>query len=914
MDPRGPDADAMRELLERCVAAWQDLGPRAAEALLASEPALAGPVREGLAALARAGLLEDERGGCELPDRIGGYRVLELLGRGGMGAVFRAHDEATDRDVAIKVVHPQLLWYARARARFAREVRTLARLSHRGIVAVYHFGEDDGVPFFVMEHVHGCSLAALLARVAGRNPASLTGADLRVMGAPIGEAGEPWWHAQVRLLAQVADALHYAHQNGIVHRDVKPSNILVSADGAARLVDFGLSRDDRDEALTRSRTTIGSEPYMAPEQFAEPGGVVTARTDVFGLGATLYEAMALRTPFGAGGTQTRDRIRLGRCAPLHHLVPGLPRDLAAVCSTALSPEPERRYQSAGLLADDLRAVLAQRPVAARPAGPGRRLWRVARRHPITASALLATTLLSTLGPAVFAWQQYEATRRISAELERAESNKEHALAAIDRLLGRIAQERLFELPEVEAVRRRMLEDAVELQESLLLGQPDDLRLRLQHASGKRRLGELRRWLGQAAAAEQATDEALALLRTLTTGHEVELSAVLAAKARFLANRGEHAAARDTLLEAIAMLERAAAASPAGSRDRVLRQQLVAERRIDFAIAAGLAGDEQAARHALGVAMASLQTLPDDPTAQARMGRLLAQQIKAAARSRDLDQAVQLGEAATRVYDRVLQGNPADWQVEAQRAAVLTDRSRVAAMRGDDAAAHSHALQANEVLQRLCAEHPLVGWLKFSACGAAVALADALQAAGRTDDARSHLDRAIRSGRELVGSLPRNRDYREQLATTIGTRAQLARDAGEGAQLLEEAQVILDRLLAEHPVSTAIWHHNAVTLRLRAKFAEIVGDAAREGELLDAAIAITRPRAMAPGEQHRELLRMLGTFLLDRADCAARVGDAETARRHLTDAVATTGASRVDAARREALARLLPAEEFAAVFR
>lgn len=913
MDPRGPEADAVRELLERCVAAWQELGPRAAEALI-GEGTLAGPVREGLAALARAGLLEDERSGCELPERIGGYRVLELLGRGGMGAVFRAHDDSTDRDVAIKVVHPQLLWYARARARFEREVRTLARLSHRGIVAVYHFGEDDGVPFFVMEYVPGCSLAAVLARVAGRPPASLTGADLRSAGTAVGAAGEPWWHAQVRLFVQVADALHYAHQNGIVHRDVKPSNILVSADGAARLVDFGLSRDDQDEALTRSRTTIGSEPYMAPEQFADSGGAVTARTDVFGLGATLYEALALRTPFGAGGTHTRDRIRLGRCEPLHRLVPGLPRDLAAVCSTALSPEPERRHASAGLFADDLRAVLEQRPVTARPAGPVTRLWRVARRHPITASALLATALLSTMGPAAFAWQQYEATRRIGAELQRAENNKEHALAAIDRLLGRIAQERLFELPEVEAVRRRMLEDAVELQESLLIGQPDDARLLLQHAAGKRRLGELRRWLGQDAAAEQANDEALAMLRTLSSGHEVELSSVLAARARFAANRGEHAVARDALIEAIALLEQAAAASPAGSRTRVLRQQQMVERRVDFAIAAGLAGDEQTARLALAEAMASLQALPDDPTSQARMGRLLAQQIKAAARSRDLDRAAQLGEAATSVYDRVLRENPGDWKVEAERAAVLTDRSRVAAMRGDEAAAQLHARQANDVLQRLTAEHPLVGWLKFSAGGAAVALADALQAAGRTDDARSHLDSAIQSGRQLVGTSSGNPAYREQLATTLGTRAQLARDAAEGVRLLEEAQVLLDRLLAEHPENPSIWHHNAVTLRLRAKFAELVGDATREGELLDAAIAITRPRAIARGTPDGELLRMLRRFLLDRAECAARAGDAPAARRHLMDAVATTGLGREEAARREALTRLLPAEEFAAVFR
>src|SRR5262245_48941190 len=307
-------------------------------------------------------------------ERLGAYRLLARLGRGGMGLVFLAEDESLGRRVALKVVRPELSDSPAARERFEREARAVARLRHPHIVTLHGAGREGDVRYLVMELLEGQGLDERIeaARAAGR---TLPVVDV------------------VRWGAQLARALQYAHEHGVVHRDVKPSNIHVAHDGRALLLDFGVARELGADASTLG-AFVGSLPYAAPEQVAAHRGGVDGRTDVYALGATLYEALTGRRPFEGGTTEQLLRAVLhDEPQPPRKLLPGLPRDLQTVLLKALEKEPARRFASAAALADDLEAVLAFRPIAATPPAAPARAAKWLRRHP-AAAATLTTGLIA----------------------------------------------------------------------------------------------------------------------------------------------------------------------------------------------------------------------------------------------------------------------------------------------------------------------------------------------------------------------------------------------------------------------------------------------------------------------------------------------------------------------------------------
>lgn len=917
---RSADHDDVRTLLEHCVAAWHEQGPGAADALLAGAPELAGPVREGLAALARAGLLDDDEP-AHLPDRIGDYRVQKLLGRGGMGAVFLARDETAGRDVAVKVVHPQLLWYGKARERFEREIRALARISHRGAVRVFHFGDDAGVPFFVMEYVPGRSLAAILAAVAGRQPQQLTRADLdRALAEAPGASGraaavaspaanEPWWRTAVTIAIQVADTLHYVHRHGIVHRDVKPSNILVAADGEARLVDFGLARIDGDASLTRVPTTLGSDPYMAPEQTAEGGGAVDARCDVFALGATLFEALSLRQPYGGGGPRTRQRILAGDHASLRSMMPQLPRDLDAVCAVAIAPEPHRRYATAAAFADDLRAVLANRPVAARPIGALARTWRHCRRYPLTAAAVAATLLVSIASPMWIAVQQYEASRTIGAALARAERHREHALDAIDRLLVRIAQNRLFDLPEAENVRRQLLQDAVGVQEAMLREAPQDARLSVETAIAKRRLAELHGWLGENTEAERCVAEALTILDTKPPVSAIELARVLAIRGRIANVQGNLLQSCQDHRDAVATL----AASRSGSETAEALLQLdraLAERRIDLAVAEGMLGNAETAERELAVALAALRRLPEDRGTLQAIGRALATGVRAAVYKGNSELAAWLAGASVEAYRRAVALDPDDWALAATCADVQTDQCKLAYMNGNAVEALAVGQQAHDCLADLQSRHSQVGWLSHHLAEAKQALADAYHLNQRRDDARRLLQEAVGLLRALLRRDPTNAALRSVLGRCLGMLADQA-PRSEAVALLEEAQQLFEGLQHDEPENHLAWRQLIVVFSSRARIEQFADNLAGEVEWLDAAVAAGRhllAKRLPPAPS------LLSGLLIERADCAARDGDAATAHDFVREANSLVPLRRDQLERFPGLASLLSTPAFEALLR
>jgi len=301
-------------------------------------------------------------------ETLGSYRLQRELGRGAMGVVYEAVQVGLGRRVALKVLPRAQGIVGTARERFRREAEATASLRHPGIVPIYDIGEDRGVLYFAMELVEGRSLRAAFDQ------------DGRLVPSVAAELGR-----------QIAEALACAHGAGIVHRDVKPDNVLLRGDGRPVLTDFGLARRGQDVALTRAGTIVGTPLYMSPEQaLGEP---CDARTDIYSLGVTLYEALSGRAPFeGCVDTaQVLDRLVKHDPPPLRALRPDVPLALAGVIETALEREPGRRYPSAQAFADDLGRFLRGEPTLARPLGRVRRFARRLRRYraPLTIGVVAA---------------------------------------------------------------------------------------------------------------------------------------------------------------------------------------------------------------------------------------------------------------------------------------------------------------------------------------------------------------------------------------------------------------------------------------------------------------------------------------------------------------------------------------------
>jgi WD40 repeat protein/Flp pilus assembly protein TadD/tRNA A-37 threonylcarbamoyl transferase component Bud32 len=359
--------------------------------------------------------------------RLGGYEVLEELGRGGMGIVYKARQLEPERLVALKVIRIDRLeelpdeerraWLER----FRREAQVVAALDQPAhIVTLYEVGEDQGRPFFTMRLVEGGSLAQWLRQVE-----ELPGAaEVRRRA----QRHFAW------LLAKVARAVDYAHQRGILHRDLKPANILLDLGGEPLVSDFGLARRLDQTGSLVAGAVEGSPPYMAPEQATSAGGAAVIASDVYSLGAILYELLTGKPPFlGKDIFDTLLQVLGREPIPPRRLDPRLNRDLETICLKCLQKEPGRRYRSAAELAEDLENWLAGRPIHARPVSSPERVWRWCRRNPVPAAAA-AVVLLSVAASFVLISQsRAEAVER--ADSESKEKVKNAGLAEEYRILS-----------------------------------------------------------------------------------------------------------------------------------------------------------------------------------------------------------------------------------------------------------------------------------------------------------------------------------------------------------------------------------------------------------------------------------------------------------------------------------------------
>ncbi len=358
---------------------------------------------------------------------VGRFELLAELGRGGQGEVYLAEDRKLQRRVALKVLSLPPALRLDALERFKIEAQLASRLSHPGICTIHEAGEADGLPYIAMQYVAGESLVRKLA--AARSQTDAGGvvpvpSSARPDFPPLHESStkNAELSAVLYLIERVARAMHVAHEAGIVHRDIKPANIMVTPDGEPVILDFGLARDEAaDASLTVSGALFGTPAYMSPEQVRSERSRIDRRTDVYSLGATLFECLTLRAPFTSPTREGLFRAILSESPPsLRKLNPRLPADLQVVVETALEKEPDRRYQTALDLAEELRRVRERRPILARPVGALVRLGRWAQRNPRVAGASAAAVLALVSGLVVSLVLKSQSDRNAARALEQTE--------------------------------------------------------------------------------------------------------------------------------------------------------------------------------------------------------------------------------------------------------------------------------------------------------------------------------------------------------------------------------------------------------------------------------------------------------------------------------------------------------------
>jgi hypothetical protein len=432
------DRGDFAKILDEYLRALEARSPPDREALLARHPDLAEELRAALLGIdllhgAAPRLAPEEQADALPGGLLGDYRLLRELGRGGMAVVYEAEQVSLARRVALKVLPFAAVLDPKQLQRFKNEAMAAAHLRHSNIVPVYGVGCERGVHYYAMQYIEGQSLATAIRDVKGARGSTGEGPKT-----PISSHGSNREPAYIRMAAalgvQAAEALDHAHQLGIVHRDVKPGNLLADLAGTLWVTDFGLASSMKDVSLTITGELLGTIRYMSPEQALAKRVPVDHRTDVYSLGATLYELFTLEPAF-PGDDPHRVIQDIASKEPVlpRRLNPALPRDLETVLLKAMWKDPSGRYATAQEMADDLTRFLENRPIEAKRPGLLRRASKWSRRHRTLVGATVTLLLLSTAGLATGTALLWREQAQTQAAFENAKANLDLALQALDQI-------------------------------------------------------------------------------------------------------------------------------------------------------------------------------------------------------------------------------------------------------------------------------------------------------------------------------------------------------------------------------------------------------------------------------------------------------------------------------------------------
>jgi serine/threonine protein kinase/tetratricopeptide (TPR) repeat protein len=528
-------------------------------------PEIADKLRQGLSALLLLGQSTDSslRGGAEQPTTglLGDFRILHQIGRGGMGVVYEAEQLSMGRRVALKVLPFAAMAQQKGLERFRNEVRAAATLTHNHIVSIYSVGEERGVHYYAMQLIRGPSLAEVIAELVkarqGETPGQSSFSEI-LLGNPRGSdpgsepteapgnrpsasvetkklvggqasTAQPTGRnpAHFRFAAQIgmqaAEALQHAHEQGIIHRDIKPGNLLLNGEGRLYITDFGLARIEADAGMTMSGDLIGTLRYMAPEQALAKRVVVDHRADLYSLGTTLYELLTLEPPFAESDRkELLKQIAFTEPRPLRKLDRQIPADLEVIVLKAMEKDPGERYQTAADMAADLAAFLEDRPIKARASTLVEQGFKWCRKRPWLVAGAVALLALATVGLTISNFliaQQREAARtaeknetsqRIEAERQTklADQAFQRARQAVDDYLTKVSETELLDVPSLQPLRKDLLELARKYYEQFVHDHQHDAALRTELAATYLRLGKVYAHLSLIREADEALSKAL----------------------------------------------------------------------------------------------------------------------------------------------------------------------------------------------------------------------------------------------------------------------------------------------------------------------------------------------------------------------------------------------------------------------
>jgi serine/threonine protein kinase/Flp pilus assembly protein TadD len=588
----------MADLLRQILAALSVMGPAAAESAVDGAAPPQGSV----------------------PGCLGDFRILREVGRGGMGVVYEAEQISLTRRVALKVLPFASTLDSKQLQRFKNEAQAAAHLHHTNIVPVFATGCERGVHYYAMQYIEGQTLAEVIEELRERagwrghpggaarlapelTPAIASGgrsSDLqptgpytpppRPAGAPPAETGShsaggistagsttspAFFRSAARMGIQAAEALEHAHQLGIVHRDIKPGNVLVDASGNVWITDFGLAHCQSQIELTMTGDLLGTMRYMSPEQALAKRVPVDHRTDVYSLGVTLYELVTLERAFnGRDRQEVLQQIAFEEPKSPSRINRAVPRELEVIILKAMAKNPAERFATAQEMADDLRRFLEDKPIRARRPTLVQRARKWARRHPsivwAAALVLLMAAGLSVLS-SLLIWSAYrretQAHNAESAQHVRAQNNLHRALEVLDDIYLQVAQDRVPRDPQQEQQEHELLKKALTFYQRFADENSTDPEVALEVIRANRRVGDIQRLVGQHAGACKAYEAAMAKAEDLVKeagarpDYLLELAVCHNAAGELLRETGELEPAAEHVRQAIGLVAPLAKATP-----------------------------------------------------------------------------------------------------------------------------------------------------------------------------------------------------------------------------------------------------------------------------------------------------------------------------------------------------------------
>jgi serine/threonine-protein kinase len=713
--------------------------------------------------------------------KLPGLELLEVLGAGGMGVVFKARQPTLDRDVAVKLLRETHLGDSGQCERFLQEARAVARLQHPHLVRLYEFGEVPSIdgaaslPYLVLEYVPGGSLAT----------------QLRGSPQPPEEAAH--------LVEALAEAIHYAHLQGVIHRDLKPANILIQKDEGGRMkdeptgeppsapsfilhpssfvpkvTDFGLAKFVAGSELTRTGDVLGTPSYMAPEQTLGKAAAITPAVDIYGLGAILYEALTGRPPFLAECVAaTLTQVLHDDPIPPRRLQPTVPRDLETICLKCLRKEPGRRYATARELADDLRRFRNGESIRARPVRTGERVVRWCRRKPLVAGLVAALVLVFLAGLSGILWQ-WQLARQRAVELQQERDTARQQRERAEHHLHRVRQgaDRLARLgedlsPQAGAyiASKEVLEEALVFYEELLPEEGSDPALRKETAQlyGKVAIIQfsLGRWNKAIEARRRQANLLSGLLEEEPTSKPLrhQLADCQRYRGHALRDLGKGGEARAAYDQAVRLFE-----------------QLLAES-------------------------------PGDANLQLALANTLLNKATVLSRRNDADQLEQLYRRMAELDEAALAANPNDHRFQAERALGLHNQAHFFLHTGRAPQALPmlrDTLAIRKILQ--AGGHMLRSYDRYVAVNHAD-LGRALAATGQAREAEQSYQEALKLLEGVTQEYPDSPYFRVALVETLASLADLLEGANRRGEAVEVRRRVIGHyeiLLANFSDATQHW--------------------------------------------------------------------------------------------------------------